>query len=79
MKGRKGRLIAVRSNGLLNAIISKLANRIADDLFTEGGTDRKAQRLVLEFKSGTFAGTTGWCKTVVIDRIKEIMRYNLSK
>ncbi|MCL6578009.1 MAG: hypothetical protein K6T73_01300 [Candidatus Bathyarchaeota archaeon] len=46
----------------------KLAERIVDDLFIEN-----AQRLVVELKPNAFAGTTGWCKAAVIDRVEKIL------
>lgn len=71
MNDKKDGAIPVRSNDLLDAIIHKLAKRIAEDLF-HSGAGGTAKRLVLEMEDGKNAG--GWCKAAVIDRIWIILK-----
>lgn len=71
------RVVKAQVQPIVRCNYHKLAERIADDLFIEGGTNQKAQRLVLEFKTHTFAGTTGWCKTAVIDRVEIILKSSI--
>ncbi len=59
------------------ALILKISERIADDLFTVGGTGEEATRLVLE---GTvkYSGA-GWCKSALVDRVKAVLKSELGK
>ncbi len=60
------------------AQIKALAGDIADHLFTEGGSQSKARRLVLEFRDGQFPGSSGWCRDavrdVILDRVTAIRK-----
>jgi len=64
-------MMNVLSNKLLDAIIHKLAKKIADDLFTSGSGE-KAIRLVLKLNDIDNAG--GWCESAAIDRIEAILK-----
>jgi len=52
----------------INAARARLARRIARDLFTDGGTGKRAKRLVLKIP-GTHEHSVGWCQKAVADRI----------
>ena len=52
-----------------------LAARIVSDLFCEGGTNRKAGRLVLELPGQKFIGS-GWCRGAVRDVIERHLKAN---
>ena len=70
-KNEKRRLSAVRSNELLDAVIHKLAKKIAADLFTNG-FGQKAVRLVLKLNDIDTGG--GWSEGAVIDRVETILK-----
>jgi len=63
--------------------LTRLAERIAEDLFTCGGTNTRACRLVMAFyKPGAdrmnvkneFQTGTGWCQVAVVDAILKHLR-----
>ena len=56
--------------------IDKIAQEIADDLFTNGFGE-KASRLVLELADGRDGG--GWGKKPAIDRIKDILKKHIKE
>jgi len=64
-------LSSVRSNELLDAIVHKLAKKIANDLFTNGFGQR-AVRLVLKLNDIDTAG--GWSENAVVDRVEAILK-----
>jgi len=63
--------------------LTRLAERIAEDLFTDGGSNTRACRLLLSFwRPGAdrmsvkdeFQTGTGLCETAVVDRILKHLR-----
>ncbi len=58
------------SNEKRGSVVRQLAQRIADDLFTNGNGD-VAIRLMLEREDGRYLG--GWSKKPLVDRIVHIL------
>lgn len=57
--------------------ITTLANRIAKGLFTEGGTNKRAKRLVLDVKD-EFEGQSGWCEDAIRFRIADEIQHEIN-
>lgn len=58
----------------------ELAEKIADEIFHDGGVGKEAQRLILSHEDptkGYMGGGSGWGKKPITDRIEEIIRQNV--